>query len=138
MATAKIAIYRELNNNEQNVKPQIIISRFTLRKKTRNNNMNIVKITNGKVELRRDSGSLIRVIESSGAIDADINSSGSLILVTKANGKVELRKESGSLIRTIISSNAKSAKFSGEDILVNLNNGKLELRKESGSLVRTL
>ena len=63
--------------------------------------MNIVKVTNGKVELRKDSDSLIRTIVSSGAIDADINNDGSLILVNTANGKVELRKDSASLIRTI-------------------------------------
>jgi len=100
--------------------------------------MNIVKVTNGKVELRKDSGSIIRTIVSSGAVDADINNDGSLILVTTANGKVELRKESGSIVRTIVSTNAKNAKFSGTEILVNLTNGKTELRKESGSLIRTL
>ena len=63
--------------------------------------MNLVKVTNGKVELRKDSGSLIRTIVSSGAISANINSNQDLILVTYLNGKVELRKESGSLIRTI-------------------------------------
>jgi len=71
--------------------------------------MNIVKVSNGKVELRKDTGSLIRTIVTIGAIDEDINNNGSLILVTTSNGRVELRKESGSLLRTIVSSNAVNA-----------------------------
>ena len=75
--------------------------------------MNILKLNNGKVELRKDSGSLIRTIGNGDAVDADLNSDGSLILVTTVKGKVELRKESGSLIRTIGNGDATSAKFSG-------------------------
>src|SRR5688572_31205977 len=52
-----------------------------------------LKLNNGKVELRKASGSLIRVIGNNDAIDADINLTGSLILVTTVKGKVELRKE---------------------------------------------
>jgi hypothetical protein len=75
---------------------------------------------------------------SSGAVGADINNDGSLILITTDKGKVELRKESGSMVRTISSSNAVSAKFSGSEILVTTNKGKIEVRKESGSLIRTI
>jgi hypothetical protein len=96
--------------------------------------MNILKINNGKVELRKDSGSLIR----SDAVNADINNVGSLILVTTVKGKVELRKESGSLIRSIGNGDATNAKFSGSDILVTTTKGKTEVRKESGSLIRTI
>ncbi|MEY4860305.1 MAG: hypothetical protein RL059_4 [Bacteroidota bacterium] len=100
--------------------------------------MNILKINNGKVELRKDSGSLIRTIGNGDAINADINNDGSLILVTTIKGKVELRKDSGSLIRSIGNGDATNAKFSGSDILVNTSKGKTELRKESGSLIRII
>mgnify|MGYP001456780126 CR=1 FL=1 len=100
--------------------------------------MNILKMNNGKVELRKASGSLIRTIGSGDAINADINNDGSLILVTTVKGKVELRKESGSLIRHIGNGDAVSAKFSGSDILVSTTKGKTEVRKESGSLIRTI
>jgi hypothetical protein len=51
--------------------------------------------------LRKDSGSLIRTIGNGDAIQADINTDGSLVLITTVRGKVELRKESGAIIRTI-------------------------------------
>ena len=35
--------------------------------------MNIVQVKSGKVELRKDSGTLIRTIVSSGAVFADLN-----------------------------------------------------------------
>ena len=63
--------------------------------------MNILKINNGKVELRKDNGALIRIIGNGDAINADINNDGSLILITTVRGKVELRKENGSFIRSI-------------------------------------
>lgn len=60
--------------------------------------MNIVQVKNGKVELRKDSGSLIRTIT---VPDVAVNAvfSGKDILITTSKGKSELRKESGSLIR---------------------------------------
>ena len=61
--------------------------------------MNIVKLNKGKVELRKESGSLIRTITSSGAKSGRFNSENLVISLT--NGKTELRKESGSLIRTL-------------------------------------
>ena len=100
--------------------------------------MNILKLTNGKLELRKDNGSLIRTLASSGVIDADLNNNGTLVLITTDKGKVELRKESGSLIRTITSSEKKSGRFNSENLVISLTNGKTELRKESGSLIRTL
>ena len=99
--------------------------------------MNILKISGGKVELRKDNGSLIRTIVSSNAISADINTVQDKILITYLSGKVELRKENASLIRTIASSKAIDARFNGTDIAVRLSNGKTELRKENGSLIRT-
>ena len=53
----------------------------------------------GKVELRKESGSLIRSIGNGDATNAKF--SGSDVLVTTSKGKTEVRKESGSLIRTI-------------------------------------
>jgi hypothetical protein len=100
--------------------------------------MNILKINNGKVELRKDNGSLIRIIGNGDAVNADINDDGSLILITTVRGKVELRKENGSFIRSIGIGDATSAKFSGKDILVTTNKGKTELRKESGALIRII
>ena len=70
--------------------------------------MNILKINQGKVELRKDTGSLIRIIGNGGAVNADISNDGSLILVTTVKGIVELRKESGSLVRNIGNGNANS------------------------------
>jgi hypothetical protein len=100
--------------------------------------MNILKIDNGKVELRKDNGSLIRIVGNGDAINADINDDGTLILITTVRGKVELRKESGSFIRTIGYGDATSAKFCGKDILVTTNKEETELRKESGALIRII
>jgi len=100
--------------------------------------MNILKINCGRVELRKDSGTLIRTIGNGDAIQADINPDGSLVLITTVRGKVELRKESGSLLRTMGNGDATSAKFSGSDILVTTSKGKTELRKESGAFIRTI
>lgn len=100
--------------------------------------MNILKINSGKVELRKENGSLIRTIGNGDAIQADINNDGSLVLITTVRGKVELRKESGSLVRTMGNGDATSAKFSAGDILVTTNKGKTELRKESGAIIRAI
>ena len=78
--------------------------------------MNILKINKGRIELSKDSGSLIRTIGNGDAVQADINSDGSLVLITTVRGKVELRKDNGSLIRHIGSGEATSAKFSGKEI----------------------
>ena len=59
----------------------------------------LITYESGKVELRKDSGSLIRTIVTSKAVDARFN--GNDIAVKLSTGKTELRKESGSLIRTI-------------------------------------
>ena len=100
--------------------------------------MNILKLKNGKVEIRKENGSLIRTIGTGSATSADFNSDQSLVLITTLKGKVEIRKESGSLIRTIGNGNATFARFQGSDIAITLSNGKIELRKENGSLIRTL
>ena len=100
--------------------------------------MNILKINGGKVELRKDNGSLIRTIGNGDAVSADINGDQSLVVITTVKGKVEIRKENGSLVRTIVNGNAASAKWYGKDIAVTTNKCKTELRKENGSLIRTM
>lgn len=100
--------------------------------------MNILQINNGKVEIRKDSGSLIRTIGNGDSISADFNSDQSLVVITTIKGKVEIRKESGSLVRSIGNGDATNARWHGSDIAVTTSKGKTELRKESGSLIRTL
>lgn len=100
--------------------------------------MNILQIKNGKVEIRKDSGSLVRTIGNGDAISADFNSDQTLVVITTIKGKVEIRKESGSLVRSIGNGDATNARWHGSDIAVTTSKGKTELRKESGSLIRTL
>lgn len=100
--------------------------------------MNILQIKSGKIEIRKDSGSLIRTIGNGDAIAANFNSDQSLIAITTVKGKVEIRKESGSLVRTIGNGDATNAIWHGSDIAISTTKGKTELRKESGSLIRTI
>ena len=67
--------------------------------------------------------------------DANINSDGTLIVITTTKGKVELRKDNGHMVR-IMSSDAVSARFSGTDIVITTAKGKTEIRKENGNLIR--
>ena len=55
--------------------------------------MNILKINNGKVELRKDRGSLIRTIGNGDAVNADINNNGSL----KIEGDFEIVDKAGNV-----------------------------------------
>jgi hypothetical protein len=48
--------------------------------------MNLIKVINGKVELRKDNGTLLRTIVNSGAVDANIKADGTLIVVTTCTG----------------------------------------------------
>jgi hypothetical protein len=100
--------------------------------------MNILQIKNGKVEIRKDTGSLIRTIGNGDAVAADFNANQTLVVITTIKGKVEIRKDSGSLVRTIGNGDAINAKWYGSDIAITTSKGKTELRKESGSLIRTL
>ena len=100
--------------------------------------MNILKLNSGKVEIRKDNGSLVRTIGNGDAIAADFNSDQSLVAITTVKGKVEIRKENGSLIRTIGNGDATNARWHGADVAISTNKGKTEIRKESGSLIRTI
>ena len=61
--------------------------------------MVVVTLTDGKVELRKINGLLIRSVCQRNAVNAKF--SGKDIAVELANGKIELRRENGLLIRTI-------------------------------------
>jgi len=100
--------------------------------------MNILQIKSGKVEIRKDNGSLIRTIGNGDAVTADFNSDQSLVAITTLKGKVEIRKDNGSLIRTIGNGDATNARWYGSEIALTTNKGKTELRKENGSLIRTI
>lgn len=98
--------------------------------------MKILKLINGRVELCTISGSHIRTIVHNNAIDADMNSSQTKILVTSSDGKVKLYTDGASFIRTLTHDNAISAKFNGSNILVKTNS-KYVLINESGSHIRS-
>ena len=100
--------------------------------------MNILQIKNGKVEIRKDNGSMVRIIGNGDAISADIKGDQTLIAITTIKGKVEIRKDNGSLVRNIGNGDATNAKWYGSDIAVTTNKGKTELRKENGSLIRII
>lgn len=100
--------------------------------------MNILQIKSGKIEIRKDNGSLVRTIGNGDAVSADFNSDQSLVAITTVKGKVEIRKENGSLVRTIGNGDATNARWHVSDIAITTTKGKTELRKENGSLIRTL
>jgi hypothetical protein len=99
---------------------------------------NAVVEGNGKVVVRKDNGTLISTVESSGAVDAAINSSGTEVVVTYENGRVVVRKSNGTLISTVESSKARSARWSGNDIVVTYRDGKVQKRKKNGTLITTI
>jgi phage baseplate assembly protein W len=59
--------------------------------------MNILQVKSGKVEIRKDNGSLVRNIGNGDAVNARWY--GADIAITTNKGKTDLRKEYGSLIR---------------------------------------
>ena len=61
--------------------------------------MNILKINNGKVEIRDDRGKLKRTIGNDDAVSARWYGKDIAIATTK--GKTEIRTETGTLIRSI-------------------------------------
>ena len=94
-------------------------------------------IKNGKVEIRKENGSLIRIIGNGDAVSANFSENQMLIVITTIKGKVEIRKENGSLIRSIGNGDATSARWHGEEIIINTTKGKMELRKANGTLIRS-
>ena len=100
--------------------------------------MNILKLNSGKVEIRKDTGSLLRTIGNGDAVFADFNAAQTQVLITTVKGKVEVRKDNGSLERTIGNGDATSARWMGDDVDITTNKGKTEIRKANGSLVRTI
>ena len=99
---------------------------------------NAVLEGNGKVVIRKDNGSYVSTVESSGAVFADLNSAGTEVLVTYNSGKVVARKINGSYISTVESSKAQSARWSGEDVVVTYLDGKVIKRKKNGSYISTI
>jgi hypothetical protein len=93
---------------------------------------------NGKVVIRKDNGSYVSTVESSGAVFADINAAGTEVLVTYNTGKVVARKINGSYISTVESSKAISARWSAEDVVVTYSDGKVVKRKKTGSYISTI
>ncbi len=100
--------------------------------------MNILKINNGKLEIRKTTGSLIRTIGNGDVVFSDYNADQSLIAITTTKGKVEIRKETGSLVRAIGNGDAVNARWNDKDLMITNSKGKIELRKETGSLIRTM
>ena len=100
--------------------------------------MNILKINSGKVEIRKDTGSLLRTIGNGDAVFVDFNAAQKQVLITTVKGKVEVRKDTGSLERTIGNGDATSARWMGDDVAITTNKGKTEIRKANGSLIRTI
>lgn len=99
--------------------------------------MDLLMIKNGKVEIRKESGTLVRTVGNGDAVSASFNSDQSLIIIATIKGKVEIRNVNGTLLRTIGNGDATSANWHGENIMINTNKGKTELRKASGTLIRT-
>ena len=99
--------------------------------------MDLLIIKNGKVEIRKESGTLVRTVGNSDAIAAGFNSDQTLIVITTVKGKVEIRNVNGTLLRTIGNCDATSASWHGDDIMINTTKGKTELRKAGGTLIRT-
>jgi hypothetical protein len=99
--------------------------------------MNILKINKGKVEIRTQTGTLVRIIGNDVAT-ADFSDDQSLVLITTTKGKVEIRSETGTLVRNIGNNDAVGARWNGDEIAITTNKGKTELRKQSGTLIRTI
>ena len=99
--------------------------------------MNILKIENGRLELRDIQGRLIRTLVSTGVVYGDINADQTLVLVTLSSGKVELRDIQGRMVRPIVSADAVNAKFYGNDIFITTNKGG-ELRDIQGRFIRRI
>ena len=100
--------------------------------------MNIVKVANGKVELRKDNGTLIRTIGNGDAVAAFFNANQTLVVITTNKGKVEIRKDNGTLVRILVNGDATNAYWSGNEIVIQTNKGKTEIRKDNGTLIKIM
>lgn len=76
-----------------------------------------VKVVNGRVELRKKNGILIRVVGYSNAVYAELHPSKNILLIITETGKLELRNTEGSVIKEISSSGAREARFK-EDMVI--------------------
>jgi len=101
----------------------------------------IVIINKGKVEVRKENGSLANFISCSSGdvVSANINNDNSLVVITTSKGKVELRKVTGQFAGGIMcNGDALDAKFSGDDIVIRTSKGKTEIRGKNGNLKRII
>ena len=95
----------------------------------------ILKLDGGRLELKGQTGNHIRTLASSNVVDADINSTNTLIVITFSNGKVELVRDNGAHVRNLVPE-ALGARFYGADISIRLKNGRTELVKDNGAHIR--
>jgi hypothetical protein len=77
-----------------------------------------VKVVNGRVELRKNNGVLIRVVGYSNAVHAELHSSNNMLLILSETGKLELRTTEGNMIKEIAVSGIKKANFQNDLILL--------------------
>lgn len=100
--------------------------------------MTFVKTNEGRVELYKYNGSLIRTIEGTTARSAAMNNKGSLILITTEKGSVELFSQEGNLIRVLKENGSASATFIDKNILVFTEDGHIQLWRDSGEFVKKI
>jgi hypothetical protein len=77
-----------------------------------------VKVVNGRVELRKDNGVLVRVVGYSNAVHAEFHSSNNMLLILSETGKLELRTPEGKMIKEIAHSGITKANFENDKILM--------------------
>jgi len=77
-----------------------------------------VKVVNGRVELRKNNGILLRVVGYSNAIHAELHPSKNILLILSETGKVELRTPEGKVIKEIAASGIKQASFENEKVIM--------------------
>lgn len=77
-----------------------------------------VRVVNGRVELRKDNGILVRVVGYSNAIHAEFHPTKFLLLILSETGKVELRTLEGNVIKEIATSGIKHAFFQNEKVIM--------------------
>ena len=99
----------------------------------------IITVKNKRAELRKDTGTLIRSLGSSGVVCADVDGNAAYVLLVYENGKAELRKSTGTLVRTVVNRGAVHGTLNGDLMTIRLDTGRTQVRKvPSGTLVRTI